>query len=76
MDELLTWEEIERRFDGQWVLIDEPELTDELEVIRGRVLYHGPDKSRADALIRQLKLTDVAVLFVGEFVPEGVIVVL
>jgi hypothetical protein len=76
MDEVLTWEEIERRFPGEWVLIDEPEITGDLSVARGLVRYHGPDKAQADALIRHLKLTNVAVLFIGDPIPEGVIVVL
>ena len=47
MDEVLTWEEIERRFDGEWVVIDEPEFAD-AGVIRGRVVHHGPDKDPAE----------------------------
>jgi len=71
MDELLTWAEIERRFKGEWVVIDNPETTEELEIIRGRVVYHGKDREAGDACIDAMAKKRAAVLFVGDPVPEG-----
>ena len=44
MNEMLTRAEIEAQFDGEWVLVAEPELDKNLEVLRGRVVYHGEDR--------------------------------
>lgn len=43
MNEILTMEEIERRFDGEWVLIEDVEANEQLEIIRGKVTYHGKE---------------------------------
>ena len=43
MNEVLTRAEMEARFDGEWVMIAEPETDDNLEVLRGRVVSHGRD---------------------------------
>ena len=76
MEKVLTWEEIEQRFDGEWVVIDEPELTDELEIVRGRVVYHGDDKEAAERAVSRLDLRDFAVWFLGERIPKDVVAIL
>ena len=43
MNEVLTCAEMEARFDGERVLIAEPEVDNDLEVLRGRVVSHGQD---------------------------------
>ena len=42
--ESMTYAEMEAAFDGEWVLIGEPELTPMNEVIRGVVLAHDEDR--------------------------------
>ena len=42
--EIMTYAEMESAFDGEWVLIGEPELTPMNEVIRGVVLGHDEDR--------------------------------
>lgn len=46
MSDTLTIEEINQRYPDEWVLIGEPETDETLEVLRGKVLFHG--KSRAE----------------------------
>lgn len=43
MNEVLTRAEMEARFDGEWVLVADPEVDTNLEVLRGRVVSHGQD---------------------------------
>lgn len=44
MKEILTIDEMRAKFDGEWVLVGDP-LTDEnLEVLKGTVLAHSPEK--------------------------------
>ena len=42
--EIMTYAEMEEAFDGEWVLIGEPDLTAMNEVIRGAVLAHDEDR--------------------------------
>ena len=42
--EIMTYAEMASAFDGEWVLIGEPELTPMNEVIRGAVLAHDEDR--------------------------------
>lgn len=42
--EVMTYAEIEAAFDGEWVLIGEPELTPMNVVVRGTVLAHDEDR--------------------------------
>jgi hypothetical protein len=65
MDEVLTWEEIQRRYDGEWVAIAEPDVTDDLEILGGRLVYHGPDYEEAYERLRLLGLRGSLVEFVG-----------
>lgn len=41
---IMTYAEMEAAFDGEWVLIGEPDLTPMNEVIRGAVLAHDEDR--------------------------------
>ena len=45
--DILTLEEIQKQYPRQWVLIVEPELDEDLNIIRGKVLYNSPDRDEA-----------------------------
>ena len=65
MSELMTWQEIEEAFDSEWVLIEDPDLTSAQEVIRGRVVFHGPDKEDLYSILEELRPSCSAIRFVG-----------
>lgn len=66
MEEMLTIEEIENRFDSEWVLIGDP-LTDELlEVMGGKVLWHSRDRDEIHRMAMELHPRRFAVLHVGK----------
>ena len=44
MAEIMTYEEITQHYNGEWVLIAYTDTQDDLEVIKGKVLVHSPDK--------------------------------
>jgi len=50
----MTWEEIRKRYAGQWVLIQYHELDEHLNVITGEVVAHSPAK---EEIYRQLLKT-------------------
>jgi hypothetical protein len=44
MNDLMTIGEIEAHFPEEWILIDHPETDVHDEVVRGRVVFHSPDR--------------------------------
>jgi len=76
MDEILTWAEIQERFPDEWVAIADPEVTAELDILAGRVVYHGKSSNAAYAKLGQCHPRVGAVEFIGEMSAQGVPVVL
>ena len=66
MDKVMSWKEIEETFDSEWVIIEDPELTPMLEIIRGKVVFHGKDKDKLHQKMRELRPLRSAVIFVGD----------
>lgn len=64
-DEILTREEIERRFPSEWVLLDEIELSKVQEVLRGRVLWHSRDRDEVDQKVHEIRPKVFALYFTG-----------
>ena len=61
--------EIEAQFDGEWVMVGDPELTPQLEVVRGQVLCHSADPGefhRAALEFRDGEIKHFATLYVGQ----------
>ncbi len=65
MDDVLTWDEIVAKYPDEWVLIDEPETTAGMEIIRGRVLGHDPELEIVERLDNRVLPRRAALLFTG-----------
>lgn len=70
MNEILTMEEIERKLDGEWVLIEDVETDAKLEVLRGKVTYHGKDKEELHQKAMKSKSDHLATLYIGRPDPK------
>lgn len=55
-DNTLTLDEMKAKFDGEWVLVEDPELDDALEVLSGRVWWHSPDRDEVYRKAVELRL--------------------
>lgn len=75
MDREMTMAEIEKQFDAEWVLVDEPQTNDDLEVIKGKVLHHSKDRDEVYRKAILLRPKRGAILYTGE-IPEDTAVVL
>jgi hypothetical protein len=75
MNEIMTAEEINERFPSEWVLVEDPETEPNLTVIRGKVLWHSPDRDELYQKLKELKPTHGAILYTGS-IPDGMVVVL
>jgi hypothetical protein len=80
MGDVLTYEEVERQYPDEWVLLEVVFQHNDFRKKRGRLIAHSRDRSdlaapyeryreeRPDALLSEF--------YTGELVPEGVVVVL
>ena len=69
MNGVLTRAEMEVQFDGEWVLVADPELDKNLEVLSGLVVSHGHDPEAVYEEATNLNVQRWASLYFGPF-PE------
>ncbi len=67
MDTVFSISEIESQFDSEWVLVEDPQTNDALEVQSGKVMYHSGDRDEFDHKVLEFRLKRFAVLFTGEW---------
>lgn len=75
MEKEMTIAEIENQFDSEWVLVEEPQTNDDLEVLKGKVLHHSKDRDEVYRKAVTLRPRRSAILYTGEM-PEDTAVVL
>ena len=73
MSEVLTVQEIEARYQAEWVLVEDPEVTPQLEVIGGKVLYHSKDRDEVYKKAIELRPKHSAYLYTGRVAEDMVI---
>ena len=75
MDDVMTLAQIEAQFQSEWVLLEDPQTNQALEVQGGRVLWHGKDRDEVYRKAVEVRPKRFAVLYTGKM-PEGTAVVL
>ena len=75
MGEVLTREQMEEQFDGEWVLVGDPDLTDMNEVIRGEVLCHSKNRDEVYRKMLELRPKHAATLCFAK-IPDDVVIIL
>ena len=75
MERVMTISEIESQFDSEWILVDEPETNEQLEVLKGKVVHHSKDRDEVYRKAVALRPKRCAILYTGE-IPEDAVVVL
>ncbi len=63
--ETLTMEEINARFDGEWVLLENPWSEPGQQVLGGTLLSHSASKDEVHAQARVLRPKRAAFLYIG-----------
>jgi len=66
MKATMTAEEMKRRFRSEWVLVQDPELSDSMEVVAGTVLFHSKDRDEVYRKAIELRPRRFAMLFTGK----------
>jgi hypothetical protein len=75
MEKEMTIEEIESQFDSEWVLVEDPQTNEALEVLSGKVIHHSKDRDEVYRKAVALRPKRSAILYTGE-IPEDTAVVL
>ncbi len=65
MNEILTIDEIYRRYPDEWVLLGEVQTGPKLELLSGAVLCHSKDHDEVDQQLLKLRPTRFAVRYTG-----------
>lgn len=66
--EVLTMDEIKKRYDSEWVLVADPELDEDFNVLSGKVIWHHKNKLTFDNELMGIEPfpEETAVLYLGE----------
>ncbi len=74
MSEVMSLAEIQARFESEWVLLEDPETSESLEVTRGKVLWHSKDRDEVYRKARELRPKHSAILYTGRLPKEAAVV--
>ncbi|MCS7198364.1 MAG: hypothetical protein NZ930_06790 [Candidatus Bipolaricaulota bacterium] len=74
MSEILSLSEIQERFPGEWVLLEDPQTSESLTITAGRVLWHSKDRDEVYRKARELRPTHSAILYMGRLPQETAVV--
>ena len=74
MGEAMSLAEILSEFKSEWVLLEDPETTESLEVKGGKVLWHSKDRDEVYRKAREIRPKHSAILYTGTLPKEMVVV--
>lgn len=74
-NEMMTIEEIYSRFDSEWVLVEDPEVNENMEVLRGKVVCHSKNRDEVYRKDMELRPKSAAYVYTGT-IPEDAVVIL
>jgi hypothetical protein len=75
MNREMTIEEIESKFESEWVLVENPRTSEALKVLGGNVLFHSKDRDEVYRKAVALRPKRSAIVYTGR-IPEETAVVL
>jgi hypothetical protein len=75
MSEIMTFEEIKLRYDGEWVLIAYTETDEDLQVVKGKVIAHSANKEDIYQALESATDQPLAIEYMGQ-VPEDLAFIL
>ena len=75
MNDVFSISEIQLQFESEWVLVEDPQTDDALEVVSGAVLCHSKDRDEVYRKAVELRPRRFAMLYTGK-IPENTAIVL
>lgn len=74
VEDIMTLAQIEARFESEWILIEDPQTNDDLQVQGGKVCWHSKDRDEVYRKAVELHPKRCAVVYTGEFPDDTAIV--
>jgi hypothetical protein len=74
MDDILTIAQIEAQFESEWVLVEDPQTNEALEVQSGKVCWHSQDRDEVYRKAVELRPRRFAMLYTGKMPKDTAIV--
>ena len=74
MNETISFAEIQKKFDSEWVLLEDPETEAGLKIKGGKILWHSKDRDEVYRKAREFKPKHSAILYTGKLPEDRVIV--
>ena len=74
MDEVMTMVQIEGQFESEWVLIEDPQTDEALEVKSGKVRWHSKDRDEVYRKAIELRPKRFALWYTGKMPKDTAIV--
>jgi hypothetical protein len=74
MEQLLTLAEIEARFPGEWVLLDDIEADESLQIQRGKVVAHSDNRDEVYRRAVALRPKRFAIHYTGTLPADAAVV--
>jgi hypothetical protein len=74
MDDILTIAQIEAQFESEWVLVEDPQTNEALEVQGGKVRWHSQDRDEVYRKAVELRPRRFAMLYTGKMPKDTAIV--
>jgi short subunit fatty acids transporter len=75
MSQVITFEEMKQRYQGEWLLIAYKDLDDQMQVIEGEVLAHSPNQSHIYEILASIPEQPLAIEYVGQ-IPQDIAFIL
>jgi len=74
MSDLMSLAEIQAQFKSEWILLEDPETTENLEVRGGKVLWHSSNRDEVYRKARELAPRSSAILYTGTMPEDSAII--
>ena len=74
MAEVMTLAMVYEKFESQWVLLEDPELNENREIVKGRVLFHSKNRDEVDHEMLALRPRHGATVYTGSIPSDAAVV--
>jgi hypothetical protein len=70
--EIMTWEQIENLYRDEWVLLENPDAGENVQVTGGKLLWHSTSREEVGRKLLELRPKSSALIFVGQPAKDSV----
>lgn len=74
MKQILSFSEIKKQFNSEWVFVGDPETDNEFNIKRGVVLWHSKDRDEVYRKAREIHPIHSAILYTGKLPDDAAVV--